>query len=403
MHADQPSLTPTDRNIVCLASNWFYDPTSKHHLMKRLAERNHVVWVNYHASRRPAASAADLRAVAGKLRQFIAGPQRVSPGMTVITPAVVPLPGSRTAMALNRRLLGRQIQDVLNDLPPRPTQLWTFAPDADYLCGAFNEECVVYYCVDDFASFTGYDARAIRAAEERLCEKADLVIATSQRLYDARRPQARYVRLVPHGVDYDHFARARSTTAAPPPDLASLPRPVLGFWGLIHDWVDVQLIADIAAIRPGWSIVLIGDVATDVSALSERRNVHLLGRRPYVELPDFAAAFDVALIPFRLNDLTRAVNPIKLREYLSAGLPVVSTPLPEMNAYPQFVWPAADGDEFVSACERAMRDNSAEAAQHRQQAMQSETWSARLADISTYVRQAVHMAASRRQPAIAGG
>ncbi len=399
MYELEADMMPADRNIVCLASNWFYDPTSKHHLMRLLAERNHVVWVNYHGSRRPSASAADLRAAAGKLRQFITGPRRVLPDLTVVTPAVLPLPGSRAAAALNRRLLGRQIQDVLNDLPKRPTQLWTFAPDCDFLCGAFDEECVIYYCVDDFASFSGYDAAAIRAAEARLCDKADLVITTSQRLYEAKRSMAGYVRLVSHGVDNEHFAKARGPDTTAPEDVAGLPRPMLGFWGLIQDWVDVQLIADVAALRPHWSIVLIGEVATDVSPLADLKNVHLLGRRCYSELPAYAAAFDVALIPFRLNDLTRAVNPIKLREYLSAGLPVVSTPLPESTALSAWLELAADADEFVAACERAMRTNGEEAVRERMQAMAGETWPSRLAEISTYVKEAVRLAARRRSTA----
>lgn len=370
------------RNIVCFASNWFYDPTSKHHVMKLLSRKNHVVWVNYHASRRPRVSAADAGAIVAKLRQFVEGPRRVSESMTVITPLVVPLPGNRAVAAINRRLLTRQIRGVLKTLPQRPTQLWSFAPDVDFLCGRFGEERVVYYCVDEFSRFSGYDADEVLAAEARLAAKADLVITTSQTLQDAKRSLNPNTVLVTHGVDCEHFAKAVSDDVSIPADVAGIRRPVLGFWGLIQDWMDIDLIARTAAARPDWSIVLIGEAATDVSALQTLPNVHLLGRRPYADLPAYAKAFDVGLIPFRVNELTRAVNPIKLREYLSAGLPVVSTPMPEVARYAQWVEVAEGREAFIEACGRAIdRAGDTTAAEARRTAMASETWEAKVEEI----------------------
>ncbi|MBK8269452.1 MAG: glycosyltransferase [Planctomycetes bacterium] len=372
-----------NRNIICIASNWFYDPTSKHHIMRILSERNHVIWVNYHASRRPSANMADAGAIIGKLRQVVQGPIRVSDHMTVITPMVVPLPGNSAAMAINRRLLTRQIRSVLRDLPDRPVQLWSFSPDVDYLCGTFDEECVIYYCVDEFSAFTGYDREAVLASEKRLCDRADLVVTTSQSLLHVKEPHCRHAALVTHGVDFDHFAGG--SIAPIPADMTQIRNPVLGFWGLIQDWFDVQLVADVAKARPEWSLVLIGDIATDVSRLRSLGNMHLLGRRPYGELPAYARAFDVGLIPFRVNDLTRAVNPIKLREYLSAGLPVVSTPMPEVERYRGLVEIANGAEEFIGACERALALRGAEEAAKRMTAMRTETWRSKVEDLSRLV------------------
>lgn len=389
-----------DRNIICLASNWAYDPTSKHQVMKLLAQRNHVIWVNYHGSRRPRLGHADAGAAVAKIRQFIQGPRRVERNLTVLTPLVVPLPGNRAVAAVNRQLLARQIWNVLRDLPERPAQLWSFAPDVDYLCGRFDEECVVYYCVDEFSEFTGYDAAAIAAAEHRLIRRADLVITTARSLYESKRdvaPDPANVVLVPHGVDYDHFALATSPNTTIPDDLAALPRPILGFWGLIQDWLDLDLLAEVARARPNWSIVLIGEALTDTAVLSALPNVHLLGRRPYASLPAYAKGFDVGLIPFRLNALTLAVNPIKLREYLSAGLPVVSTPLPEVQRYPDSVRLAGDVPDFIAACEHTLNTDAAERrhlAAARQAAMQRETWVEKVKEISGYVR--THTAPGRR-------
>jgi len=393
------------RNIICFASNWFYDPTSKHHVMRLLSERNHIIWVNYHASRRPRLSAADAGAIMRKLRQFADGPRRVTDNITVLTPLVAPLPGNRAVAALNGRLLARQIRHVLRGLPRRPVQMWSFAPDVAYMCGRFGEECVVYYCVDEFSGFSGYDAMKIRAAEARLARRADLVITTSQTLYDSKRDLNRNIVLVTHGVDHEHFAKATSPDVAVPGDIAALPRPILGFWGLIQDWLDVPLIAEIARARPAWSIVLIGETATDVSALRALPNVHLPGRRAYERLPAYAKGFDVGLIPFRINGLTRAVNPIKLREYLSAGLPVVSTALPEVSRYGELASIAGGAAEFVEACERILaadgaddefmvqrttgRRGSCRAAAARQAAMRSETWTAKVSEICEHVQHCI--------------
>jgi len=363
-----------DRNIICIASNWFYDPTSKHHVMRELSRRNHIVWVNYHGSRRPRIASADASAVWAKLREWTAGPRRVADNITVVTPLVAPLPGSAAAAALNRRLLVRQIRRVLGDLPERPVQLWSFAPDVDYLCGCFGEEAVVYYCVDAFSAFTGYDRDAILAAERRLAARADLVVTTSRSLTESKRGLNPNMIEVTHGVDHAHFATATDAATQVPDDIAAIPGPRLGFWGLIQDWIDVDLVAALARARPDWSIVLIGEAATSMARVGGLANVHVLGRRPYERLPAYARAFDVGLIPFRINELTRAVNPIKLREYLSAGLPVVSTPLPEVARYRALVHVADGAAAFVAACARALGEQTPAQAAARQQAMAEETW-----------------------------
>ncbi|MFQ5424224.1 MAG: glycosyltransferase [Phycisphaerae bacterium] len=391
------------RNIICIASNWFQDPTSKHHVMRILSRRNHIVWVNHHGSRRPRLSSADAGAIAVRLRQVIEGPRHVTDAITVVTPLVIPLPGNAAAAVLNRRLLTRQIRNVLRDLPRRPVQLWSFAPDVDYLCGQFDEECVVYYCVDEFSEFSGYDRNAILAAEQRLADRTDLIITTSQALYESKRSLNRHVELVTHGVDYDHFAGALSDDVSMPDDLAGLPKPILGFWGLIHDWVDFELLATLARARPAWSIVLIGAVAVDRGTLSRLPNVHCLGRRAYADLPAYAHGFDVGLIPFRLNDLTRAVNPIKLREYLAAGLPVVSTALPEVRRYADWVHVAENPDQFVAACDTAVRQANPRKAAARRAAMRSETWESKVTEVARHLSRLQADATTRSPLRIASG
>ncbi len=361
-----------NHTILCFASGYDAPPTSKHHVMHRLAERNVVLWVNYHASRAPTASSSDLLYMARKLAQVARGLVSPRPNLFVLTPLVVPLPASAWARRLNRWLLVRQIRRALRKVGQGPVQLWSFTPDVSYLLGRFGEQRVVYYCVDDHASFTGYDRQQVLADEEDLARRSDLVVTTSLALQQAKAPWNPNTLLMPHGVDYAHFARAVREELAPPADLADIPHPRLGFFGLLRDWVDLDLLAEIARRRPEWHFVLIGDATFDLSPY-RRENLHFLGRKPYAELPAYCRHLNVGLIPFRINELTLAVNPIKLREYLAAGLPTVSTPLPEVKLYEHLAEVAEGTDAFEAALDRALA-TPPEQRRRLHEAMAAETW-----------------------------
>jgi glycosyltransferase involved in cell wall biosynthesis len=380
--------------IICLANNYFFDPTSKHHVMRELAKTNHVLWINWHASRRPSLNRRDFSSIVEKLGQFRRGPVRVQDGLWVLTPLVIPLPSSALVGRLNRWLVAFQTRRVLRKLPPR-RQLWSFTADVGPLLGSFGEELVVYYCVDEFAAFSGYDVETTRRLDRELCESADLVITTSRPLYESKSRYNANTVFVPHGVLYGHFARALEPDFPTAPDLASLPKPVVGYYGLIQEWQDLDLLAEVARRRPGWSVVLVGKVMTDVERFRDVPNMHFLGQRPHGELPHYSKGFDVAVIPHKVNELTRNMNPIKLREYLAAGLPVVSSPLPEVRAYEPEVR-IADGIEgWLEALEGAMADRSPEADRGRSAMVAGEGWSVR---VDTILRELERTYAERSNP-----
>jgi glycosyltransferase involved in cell wall biosynthesis len=371
-----------DQTILCFASGYDAPPTSKHHMMHLLAEHNTVLWVNYHASRAPTTSSSDLAYMAKKLGQVFAGIKNPRPNLHVLTPLVVPLPSSSWARRLNRTMLIQQIRRALRKVGSGPVQLWSFTPDVSYLLGHFGEEKTVYYCVDDHAFFTGYDRDQVLRDEQELCRRADLVVTTSIALQNKKSPWNSNTILLPHGVDHDHFSRALSDELPQPPDIASIPHPRLGFFGLIRDWVDLDLLAEIARRRPDWHMVLVGDSTINLSPYQSLDNLHFLGRKPYAELPAYCRQFDVGLIPFKINELTRAVNPIKLREYLSAGLPVVSTGLPEVQLYEQLIGMANSPVEFEKEIERALQASDSER-EKLSSAMANETWQMKFAQLSS--------------------
>jgi glycosyltransferase involved in cell wall biosynthesis len=370
----------TDQTIICLANNYFFDPTSKHHVMRELARDNHVLWINWHASRRPSLNRRDFASIIEKLKQFRRGVVEVQERLWVLTPLVVPLPKWRVARWLNRKLVAIQVRQALRSLPPR-RQLWSFTPDIIPLLGSFGEEVVVYYCVDEFAAFTGYNNDAIRSMDRELCERANLVVTTSEALYESKRGYNPNTIHVPHGVLYRHFAQALDRQFPVAADLEALPGPIIGYYGLIHDWQDLDLLAEVARRRPEWSIVLIGQVQVDIDRFRTVSNMHFLGRRPHAELPYFARGFDVAVIPHKLNELTRNMNPIKLREYLAAGLPVVASPLPEVRMYEPAVRVAQSADEWLKALDAAIRDRSPEADRRRSALVAEEDWSVKVRSI----------------------
>src|SRR6185436_1815636 len=202
------------------------------------------------------------------------------------------------------------------------------------------------------------------------------------RLRDERLPLNPRTHFVTHGVDVEHFGRALDPATPIPEELRHLPRPIVGFFGLMAEWVDVGLIRAMADRHPDWSIVLLGRVATDVSSLAGRPNVRFLGRKPYAALPAYCRGFDAGIVPFRMSDLTVRANPLKLREYLAAGLPVASTPLPEVLRYDALVETGATDHEFIAAVERALARRSPAAVRQRVDAMRAESWEARVEEIA---------------------
>jgi len=372
-----------NKTIICFASNYNAPPTSKHHVMHLLAEKNVVLWVNYHASRMPTASSSDFFYIVDKLKQVAAGLKTPRSNLYVLTPLVIPLPGKQWARRLNRWLLIKQVKHALNRIRNGPVQVWSFTPDIAYALGSFGEQKVVYYCVDDHASFSGYNKAQVLRDEEELCRRSDLVVTTSMALQEAKQPWNANTVLVPHGVDYAHFRRAVTEKLPESADLCDIPHPRFGFFGLIRDWVDIGLLASIARKRPDWHFVIIGDAdsSVDLSNYRTLSNMHFLGRQPYAELPAYCRHFDVGLIPFKVNDLTYAVNPIKLREYLSAGLPVVSTPMPEVKLYDHLVEIAETADDFERSIEICLKSTETDRAV-RLDAMAKETWEAKLEKIN---------------------
>jgi len=329
--AARPARALRGRDIVCFSQDWSGDPLSKTHLMRILARDNRVLWVNSIGLRTPTASKADVSRALKKLKAFAAPIREVEPNLFVFNPLAVPAYGLGVVRRVNQELLRWQVRRAMRKLGMRRPVNWVFNPAAAVVAGKLGEDLVIYQCVDEYTAFTGVPSQSLAELERQLLRRADLVIVSAELLYRSKVKENPRTHLVRHGVDWTHFRKALDPATQVPAEVASLPRPVIGYFGLIADWVDVELMADVARQYPQGSLVVLGKATTDVSALQALPNVRLLGRKPYEDLPAYCKGFDVALMPFRINELTLNANPLKVREYLAAGLPVVSTAIPEVE------------------------------------------------------------------------
>lgn len=368
--------------IIAFAKDWHEDPTSNHHVLRELAKTRRVLWLNSLATRTPSlASGRDLGKIKRKLVEFSKGPVNVENDLWVFSPLVLPLPHEAWARSINKQVLRATIRGLRWKLGIDRFQLWTFLPNsADYV-GMLGEESSVYYCVDEWSLFSYLDREQTVAAEKALLGKVDAVFAINHALAEAKRGVNASTFVSPHGVDHALFASALDEATVVPADIAAISGPRIGFYGTIRDWVDLELVAHVAKARPAWSIVLLGQVLCDASAVAGLPNVHLLGQKRHDELPAYCKAFDIGIIPYRIDDRMTFVNPLKLREYLSAGLPVVSTPVPEVARYREWCRIAATPPEFVEAIEAALAECKPATRAARSAAMKNETWSARVADV----------------------
>lgn len=363
---------------------------SKHHLARYLARRGHrVLYVE--APLGPLTLARRRVGALEELRAALPGPRQVEQRVWAVRHfnpvpyhAVTPLTASVAANRFGQRLLLPVLRRQMRALGTAAPVLIAGLPHAVDLVPTLPRSLLVYHCADDYANVRGFP-RTLPVLEERLCRQADLVVATSEPLAETRRIWNSNTHWIPNGVDLQHLAR----TVEPDAEVASLPKPVVGFVGALAEWVDIRLLRRIALAHPEWSLALVGPVGTDISAIQGLPNVHLLGARPYGAVPSLLAAMDAALIPFKDDAVTRNADPIKAYEYLAAGLPVVATDLPALRRLGHVVRLAASHEAFLEALEAVVAAGRSAGLAERQHEAQRHSWDARFERFETLVEEAL--------------
>jgi glycosyltransferase involved in cell wall biosynthesis len=226
--------------------------------------------------------------------------------------------------------------------------------------GQMDEIATVYDCMDELSSFSEAPPQ-MKARERKLLAAADVVFTGGRRLWESKKLLNDDCHFYGCGVDVAHFGKARDARTQIPEDIASLPRPVLGYFGVIDERMDYELLVKLAEAHPEWSVAMIGPTLK-VHRFPRLQNLHWLGKKPYADLPAYCKAFDVCLMPFALNQATEFINPTKALEYMAAGKPVVSSAIADVvTNFGSIAKIARTHDDFISLCEQAIEKPDAAA------------------------------------------
>jgi glycosyltransferase involved in cell wall biosynthesis len=367
------------RDIVYFASvDWSYTWQRPQQLASRLARQGRVLYVDPLGLRTP--GPRDWRRLLARLRAAPRAGIAPPPGLELHRPlAYWPIPEAAWACRANAASLRRAIAawQARHGIATPLFWLGVPSPAAWEAVRDAPRERLVHDCIDDVAQLHA-GRPGLAATEKAIATGAGVVFAASASLLERMRGLNPRAMLLPNGADLEHF---QPKAGAPPRDIADLPRPLLGYVGEIAPWLDAELVEAVAARHPHASIVLVGPHSDAAVArrLARSPNVHLLGRRPYAELPRYLHAFSVCLLPFRLTPLTDAVNPVKLYEYLASGKPVVTTPLPEVLPHADVV-SVAPAPAFPEAVGAALAAGGAGASARIARAAEN-TWERRIESV----------------------
>ncbi len=365
--------------ILFFGNDWFADNrTSSHHLARQFSKYFRVFYVDSPGIRNMKGSKRDLIRMVKKVMRFLRGAEEVAPNLKVVTFLQVPLHGIPWVSRLNQVFLRLTARWLMWKEGIRDPIAWFHLPHMATLLGTLGECLSVYYCTDDHQAYPGVNAERIRQMDGLLCRNVDLLFCVSEPLLAKKRQFNPTAMLSPHGVDVHHFQLAQSPTTKIPEEISSISAPIVGYFGLVGGWLALDLLKYLAEQRPQWNFVLIGRV-TDPERTPTAKNLHFLGSRPYSELPRYGKAFSVAIIPYAFeSDWTYYANPLKLKEYLALGKPVVATSTPEIDKYADVVEIAKSPEEFLQAIDKVLsREDTEQRIQTRLSKVSSQSWEAR--------------------------
>lgn len=345
-----------NRNIIIFGDDWGRYPSTIQHIGRVLAKHNRIIWVGSLGLRKPHLSWADLKRVLEKTINLIKKDEKSQTDRLPVYPVhpfIIPFHNIKIIRLFNSYSVYKKITKISKLLKFSDPLIITASPVVSDIIKKLNGTSAHYLCLDDFTQFK--DAyKCIHELENELLENVDSCFAVSEDLVKTRKPVSGESYLISQGVDTEHFSPVVDQNLI----LKKNKKKIVGFFGLLADWIDLELIAEAARTYPRYEFIIIGKSEQNLSVFAGIDNLKYISEVPYTELPEYARSFDVGIIPFRINKLTIASNPLKLKEYLALGIPVVSTNLPEVERFGDLVFVAKNNEEFVSLIESAMSDNT---------------------------------------------
>jgi glycosyltransferase involved in cell wall biosynthesis len=382
-----------NNNIICFGFAEWDNPykTNQHHIMQRLSEKNKVLFIESLGLRRPTLQKKDMSRIIKRLIKFAAGVRKVTDGLFIVSPLVIPFHKYWFIRQINRALLSWQLDSAIKKYRFDKPIIWSYIPNAIEFLGKWNEKLVVYHCVDEISANPLIPGDVIKQMERDFIRKADAVFVTAKPLFEEKIKFSDKVYYMPNVADYGHFSGAVKEDTAIPEELAQVVAPRLGFIGALSAYkLDMELLAYIAERHPIWSIVLIGETGegeqrADLSRFEKLKNIHILGGRPYKSLPGYIKGFNVCLLPNCINDYTRNMFPMKFFEYLASGKPVVSTMLEALGDFKGLGYFSLNHEEFEKNIESALIENDPVLRAERVKAARKFTWEIRIEEMSAII------------------
>lgn len=346
-------------DFIVFSDDWGRHPFSCMHLMKQFLPDNRILWVNTIGMRYPRFTFYDFKRAAGKIRGWLSreatAKVQLPENLTVIAPPMIPYNNVPFIRRWNCHSVVTKTKEAMTAIGfHNPIVIITVPNATDYI-GFFDEQLDVYYCVDEFSEWPGVARDLVVDMESTLLRKVHLIAAVSDELLHSKKTPLGPTCLLTHGVDLHHFAKAATVGRRQPiPFLDALTGPIIGYFGLFDERSDRTVLECLLRRHPDWNLVVLGRSVVDLTNLKQHRNFHHHDPVAYDELPEWAARFDVCIIPYVINKLTENINPLKLKEYLATGKPVVSTPLPEAVKFADWIRIGAGPENFVNEVEAAL-------------------------------------------------
>jgi glycosyltransferase involved in cell wall biosynthesis len=381
--------------FVCFSGqDWWYHNRahSDFQLMMRVARTRPVLLVNSIAMRMPlpGRSTQFLRRIVRKARSIAKRVRQPDPERPfhVLSPVIFPLYGLPWARRLNAWLVRRQVVRVCRRLGIAEPVVFVTIPTAWDVVKDMERSALVFNRADKSSEFGEADQEDVRRQETALLAGSDLVLYVSRALMEEdQAATGGRARFLDHGVDLDLFRLP--TSEEEPEDLRDIPHPRIGFFGGFDDYVlDFALMERLAVEIPEAHLVLVGHATCSMSRLERHPNVHWLGQKSHEEIPSYGSGFDVAIMPWLDNEWIRSCNPIKMKEYLALGLPVVSTDFPEVRGYADVIRVARDRSDFVAAVRATLADGGLASAKERRRRVEGASWEAKTRAMLEWVDQA---------------
>ena len=372
-------MTPrqySDPPFIVFSDDWGVHPSSSQHIFKFLLPDHKVAWLNTVGMRRPTLTRHDFGKAVSKLSAMFRRGGRSeavakAPAPLVLQPKMIPFNDIGAIRRWNFRSVRKSLLTLAAEPLLQDPVIVTTVPNACDYVDAIPNRRIVYYCVDDFSEWPGLDKDLVLDMERDLIAKSDVFIATSESLYERLAATGKPTFLLSHGVDLELFG---SRADEEHDSLLAIPKPRAGYFGLFDARSDQSLLLDVASRCPDISFVITGRVEVDISALQAMKNVFFTGPIDYERLPELVKGLDVLFIPYEVNKLTEALSPLKFKEYLATGKPVLSTPIQAAGEFRSFIAIESDAAAWEKAIRESLLATDGSSNANLMEWLESETW-----------------------------